>query len=54
MTWEQIRALLDESEAAHRLEVQELRDRLAAFESVQPDLSQPSGSGADSAISENG
>ena len=55
VTWEQIRALLDEREAAHRLEVQELRVRLAAFESAQqPDLRQPSGSGPDPAINENG
>jgi voltage-gated potassium channel len=55
VTWEQIRALLDERETAHRLEVQELRARLAAFESArQPDLRQPSGSGADSTTSESG
>jgi voltage-gated potassium channel len=55
VTWEQIRALLDERETAHRLEVQELRARLAAFESAgQPGLGQPSGSGADSASSGNG
>lgn len=55
VSWEQIRALLDERETAHRLEVQELRARLAAFElAQQPDLRQPSGSGADSAISKNG
>ena len=55
VTWEQIRALLDERETAHRHEVQELRDRLAAFESAQqPGLRQPLGGGADAAISENG
>ena len=55
VTWEQIRALLDERETAHRHEVQELRARLAAFESAQqPDLRQPSGSGADSTTSESG
>ena len=55
VTWEQIRALLDERETAHRLEVQELRARLAAFESAQqPELRQPSGSGVDSVTSESG
>jgi voltage-gated potassium channel Kch len=55
VTWEQIRALLDERETAHRHEVRELRARLSAFESAQqPGLRQPSGGGADAAISENG
>ena len=55
VTWEQLRALLDEREEAHRREVQELRARLAAFESAQqPDLRQPSGNGADLATSQSG
>jgi voltage-gated potassium channel len=35
VTWDQLRTLLDEREDAHRHEIQELRTRLAAFESAQ-------------------
>jgi len=34
VTWNQLRALMDAREAAHQREVQELRARLAAFESA--------------------
>jgi voltage-gated potassium channel len=39
VSWEALRTLLDDREEAHRREVQELRDRLAAFESAQQDSS---------------
>jgi voltage-gated potassium channel len=35
VSWETLRTLLDDREEAHRREIQELRDRLATFESAQ-------------------